>query len=81
VAFTFIAEISNKWQKGRNVNYCQVVWYVAIFISLLVVIAFFMMGTGQHLWRFAVGFGSLIALVLYILRIKYLHESPTWMIN
>ena len=81
VAFTFIAEISNKWQKGRNVNYWQVVWYVAIVISALVVIAFFMMDTGQHLWRFAVGFGSLIALVLYILRIKYLHESPTWMIN
>ena len=33
VAFTFIAEISNKWQKGRNVNYWQVVWYVEIFAS------------------------------------------------
>ena len=41
VAFTFIAEISNKWQKGRNVNYWQVVWYVAIVASALVVIAFF----------------------------------------
>ena len=40
VAFTFIAEIS-KWQKGRNVNYWQVVWYVAIVASALVVIAFF----------------------------------------
>ena len=39
------------------------------------------MGTGEHLWRFAVGFGALIALVLYILRINYLKESPTWMIN
>lgn len=81
VAFTFIAEISNKWQKGRNVNYWQVVWYVAIVASALVVIAFFLMGTGEHLWRFAVGFGALIALVLYILRINYLKESPTWMIN
>ena len=34
-----------------------------------------------HLWRYAVGFGALIAFVLYILRIKYLHESPTWVIN
>ena len=41
VAFTFIAEISNKWQKGRNVNYWRVVWYVAIVASALVVIAFF----------------------------------------
>ena len=81
VAFTFIAEISNKWQKGRNVNYWQVVWYVAIVVSALVVIAFFVMGTGEHLWRFAVGFGAFIALVLYILRIKYLKESPTWIIN
>ena len=32
------------------------------------------MGTGEHLWRFAVGFGALIALVLYILRINYLKE-------
>ena len=71
----------NKWQKGRNVNYWQVVWYVAIVVSALVVIAFFVMGTGEHLWRFAVGFGAFIALVLYILRIKYLKESPTWIIN
>ena len=39
------------------------------------------MGTGSHLWRVAVGFGAIIALVLYLLRLKFLHESPTWMIN
>ena len=44
VAFTFIAEISNLKHKGRNVNYWQVVWYVAIVTSALVVIAFFMLG-------------------------------------
>ena len=81
VAFTFIAEISNLKHKGRNVNYWQVVWYVAIVTSALVVIAFFMLGAGAHLWRYAVGFGAFIAFVLYILRIKYLHESPTWVIN
>lgn len=81
VAFTFIAEISNLKHKGRNVNYWQVVWYVAIVTSALVVTAFFMLGAGAHLWRYAVGFGALIAFVLYILRIKYLHESPTWVIN
>lgn len=81
VAFTFIAEISNKRQKGRNVNYWQVAWYAAIVFSSFVIIVFFMMGTGQYLWRFAVGFGSLLALILFLLRIKYLHESPTWMIS
>nr|WP_276516696.1 MFS transporter [Staphylococcus lugdunensis] len=81
VAFTFIAEISNRAQKGRNVNYWQVVWYVAIVTSSLCVIAFFLMGTGSHLWRVAVGFGAIIALVLYLLRLKFLHESPTWTIN
>ena len=40
-----------------------------------------MLGAGAHLWRYAVGFGAFIAFVLYILRIKYLHESPTWAIN
>ena len=44
VAFTFIAEISNLKHKGRNVNYWQVVWYVAIVTSVLVVTAFFMLG-------------------------------------
>ena len=44
VAFTFIAEISNLKHKGRNVNYWQVVWYVAIVTSALVVTAFFMLG-------------------------------------
>lgn len=81
VAFTFIAEISNKVQRGRNVNYWQVVWYIAIVTSSLVVIAFFLMGAGETLWRMAVGFGACIALVLYIMRLKYLQESPTWIIN
>ena len=81
VAFTFIAEISNKVQRGRNVNYWQVVWYIAIVTSSLVVIAFFLMGAGETLWRMAVGFGTCIALVLYIMRLKYLQESPTWIID
>lgn len=81
VAFTFIAEISNKVQRGRNVNYWQVVWYIAIVTSSFVVIAFFLMGAGETLWRMAVGFGACIALVLYIMRLKYLQESPTWIIN
>ncbi len=81
VAFTFIAEISNKVQRGRNVNYWQVVWYIAIVISSLVVIMFFLLGVGELLWRMAVAFGGCIALILYIMRLKYLKESPTWIVN
>lgn len=62
VAFTFIAEISNLKHKGRNVNYWQVVWYVAIVTSALVVIAFFMLGAGAHLWRYAVDLVHLLLL-------------------
>lgn len=81
VVFTYIAEISNKSDKGRNVNYWQVVWYISMVASALCVIMFFLLGTGDHLWRFAVGFGAVIALVLYILRLKYLDESPIWIVN
>lgn len=54
---------------------------IAIVISSLVVIMFFLLGVGELLWRMAVAFGGGIALILYIMRLKYLKESPTWIVN
>ena len=78
VAFTFVAEISNKKAKGRNVNYWQVVWYIAVVTSALIVMFFYSLGTGALLWRYSVGMGAVFATIILILRLFYLSESPTW---
>ncbi|WP_394877535.1 MFS transporter [Mammaliicoccus lentus] len=78
VAFTFIAEISNKKDKGRNVNYWQVVWYIAVVSSALIVILLYELGTGTWLWRYSVGLGAVFATIILVLRLFYLSESPTW---
>ncbi|MCD8762245.1 MFS transporter [Mammaliicoccus sciuri] len=78
VAFTFIAEISNKKDKGRNVNYWQVVWYIAVVSSALIVILLYSLGTGAWLWRYSVALGAVFATIILVLRLFYLSESPSW---
>jgi putative MFS transporter len=78
VAFTFVAEISNQKDKGRNVNYWQVVWYIAVVSSALLVMLFYALGTGTLLWRYTVGLGAVFATIILVLRLFYLSESPTW---
>lgn len=78
IALSFIAEFSNSKSRGRNVNYWQVFWYIATVSSTLLVIGLYALDTGDALWRWSVGFGAVIALVVLILRLIFLGESPMW---
>lgn len=78
VASSLLAEFSNIRDRGRNVNYWQVVWYISIVSSSLIVIGLHLLDTGVFLWRWSVGVGAVLALILLILRLIFVGESPMW---
>lgn len=78
VALSFIAEFVNEKRKGSSVNLWQVMWYVAASCTGLFILPFYFLDLGQHLWRIAVGFGAVPALVVLLLRTRYMDESPVW---
>ncbi|MDR3098288.1 MAG: MFS transporter [Paraburkholderia sp.] len=78
VALSFIAEFVNKRKRGAGVNLWQLMWYVAASCTGLIVIPFYFAGFGENLWRVAVGFGAFPALLILILRFRYVKESAPW---
>jgi MFS family permease len=78
VALSFIAEFVNRRKRGAGVNLWQLMWYVAASCTGLVAIPFYFGGFGDNLWRIAIGFGALPALIILILRFKYVKESAPW---
>ena len=78
VALAFLAEYSSERRKGV-VNVWQPVWYIATaFMGLLLLPFYYMPSFNPHLWRVAVGFGAIPAVIVLILRYKFMQESPTW---
>jgi MFS family permease len=78
VALSFIAEFVAEKRQGANVNLWQVMWYVAAAATGLVVLPFYLGGAGENLWRIAVGFGAVPALLILLLRFRFMNESPVW---
>ncbi len=79
VALSFIAEFVNARKKGGNVNLWQGMWYLAASCTGLVILPFYYYADlGNHLWRIAVGFGAFPALIILLLRYRFMDESPTW---
>ena len=84
VALAFIAEYSATRGKGATVNLWQPMWYIAVGSSFAILLPFyFLMPESAHgdLWRIAVGFGALPALVVMLVRHRYMEESPLWAAN
>jgi MFS family permease len=78
VALSFIAEFVSQKRQGANVNLWQVMWYVAASATGLVVLPFYLSGAGDTLWRIAVGFGAVPALLILLLRFRFMSESAVW---
>lgn len=78
VALSFIAEFVAERRKGSNVNLWQMMWYVAASCTGLVVLPFYLAGVGGDLWRVAVGFGAVPALIILLLRVRFMNESAPW---
>lgn len=78
VALSFIAEFVNEKRKGSSVNLWQVMWYVAASCTGLFILPFYFLHLGPYLWRIAVGFGAVPALIVLLMRMRYMDESPVW---
>ena len=87
VAMAFLAEFSKlkgKGNRSQRVNAWSPAWYIATGIGYLVVLIIFLsLPYEQHaiLWRLVVGFGAVPALIVLIVRRRYLAESPEWLAN
>ncbi len=78
VALSFVAEFSPAKIRGRFVNLSYVNWYIAAIAGYLFTYIVYELGAGNNLWRYAVGFGAVPALIILVLRYKYMEESPMW---
>ncbi|MFT4065560.1 MFS transporter [Paraburkholderia sp.] len=78
VALSYVAEIVNRKSKTASVGCWQVMWYVAASFSGLVILPFDTSVFGDHLWRFAIGFGAIPALIILLARYFFADESPRW---
>ncbi len=78
VALSFIAEYVNARKRGSSVNLWAPLWFVATACTGLIILPFYYFVHTAYLWRIAVGFGAVPALIVLILRYKYMDESPTW---
>jgi MFS family permease len=87
VAMAFLAEFSRLSGRGNKASriamWCPV-WYAAISISYLLVLAFYSTLPVSHLdllWRLILGFGAVPAIIIIAVRSRYMSESPVWAAN
>ena len=82
VALAFIAEFTALRGRGGRVSLWQVMWYAATSSSFLVLVPLYFLipatSDASVLWRWAVGFGALPALVVMLVRHRYMDESASW---
>lgn len=79
VALSFVAEFSSVNRKSQLVQGWQTMWYCAGTIGFLLLLGVHFLGVNAELWRYAVGFGALPALIVLVLRYRYMDESPMWL--
>lgn len=81
VALAFIAEFNALRGRGGKVSLWQPMWYLATGASFVVLLPlYFLMPDELHseMWRWAVGFGAVPALIVMLVRHRYMDESPAW---
>jgi predicted MFS family arabinose efflux permease len=85
VAMAFLAEFSRlrgKGNRSQRVNAWSPAWYFATGTGyLIVLICFWLLPVGQqdHLWRIVVGFGAVPAVIVLLVRRRFMAESPQWL--
>lgn len=66
-------------RRRSKLNRWQGVWYVATTANLLITVGIYELGVGQTIWRYSLGSAGVFALVLGVLQIFLLTESPRWL--
>ncbi|MDN5618406.1 MAG: MFS transporter [Kocuria sp.] len=77
-ALSLVAEFTRNKDKGKFVNLWQPMWYAATIASAALVLPLVFLGLEEHMWRWAVGFGAVPALLVLALRFLFADESPMW---
>lgn len=78
VAMAFLVEFMAMKRKARWVESAAALRSAATVCGLLVALLLNAIGAGQNLWRWEVGLGAVPAIVILLLRFKYMAESPMW---
>lgn len=78
VALSFVVEFCDRSRRGLFVNSSYVNWCLAALVGFGASYIGYVFGADENLWRIAVGFGAVPALILLILRYRYMLESPMW---
>jgi putative MFS transporter len=78
VAMAFLVEFMAMKKKAKWVESAAALWSAATICGLLVALLLDALGAGSNLWRWEVGLGALPAIVILLLRFKYMAESPMW---
>jgi MFS family permease len=87
VAMAFLAEFSKlrgKQGRSQRVSTWSPIWYVATGIGYFIVLICFLSLPYEAqplLWRIVVGFGAIPALIVLLVRRRYMAESPQWLAN
>jgi putative MFS transporter len=76
VSTTLIAEVSPTRRRGTLTGLMQGAWFAGSLASTLVAIALYS-ALGEDSWRWMLGSGALLALVVMLLRLN-IRESPRW---
>jgi MFS family permease len=87
VAMAFLSEFSKFNGRGNKASrlaaWCPM-WYAASSVCFLIVFALYFFLPAQHadwLWRASLIFGAVPALVIIMVRSKFMNESPLWAAN
>jgi MFS transporter, putative metabolite transport protein len=78
VAMAFLAEFMALNRKARWAQSAAALWSAATVCGLLVALALYGLGAGNSLWRWSIGLGAVPAVVILVLRFRYMSESPMW---
>jgi MFS family permease len=78
VAMALLAEFTPARFKSR-LNTWQGVWYVAVCLNLVLALLFYSWQVGDTIWRYSVAATALCGIIILLLQIRYLVESPVWL--
>jgi MFS family permease len=87
VAMAFLAEFSRvagKGNKAASVAAWCPAWYAATSVCYLLILGLYAILPEHHLgwlWRLTLAFGAVPAIVIILVRSRYISESPVWAAN
>lgn len=76
ISATLVAEFSSKQHRGRHGTFLAAMWFVGAVAAYVIGLA--CLPLGDNAWRYMLGIGAVLALVVFFFRLA-LPESPRWL--